>query len=202
MREVSNCPTPRERVVALLGGSFNPAHAGHLHISRIALRRLGAAEMWWLVSPQNPLKQPVEMASYAARVAAARTVAAADRRIRVSTFEAAAGTRYTVDTLRALFARYPGARFVWVMGGDNLVTFDRWRDWQRIAALVPIAVIARPGATIRARLSRAARMLKPFLLAPRAAARLAGLRPPALVILEERLHPASATAERRAGRWP
>lgn len=132
------------RRVGLLGGSFNPAHGGHRRISLFALNALGLDEVWWLVSPGNPLKPATGMAPLAARLASASRVA---RRapIRATAIERDLGTRYTVDTLRALRRRYPKVDFIWLMGSDNLAQFHRWRDWRAIARTMPIAVIARPG---------------------------------------------------------
>lgn len=129
----------------LLGGSFNPAHRGHRAITLAAIRALDLDEAWWLVSPGNPLKAHArDMAPLPARVASARRMA---RRapIRVTAIEQRLNTRYTADTLAKLLRLYPKRRFIWLMGGDNLATFHRWRDWRRIARQVPIAVIARPG---------------------------------------------------------
>ncbi len=138
------------RRIGLLGGSFNPAHGGHLHISRLALSRLDLDEVWWLVSPQNPLKPAAGMAPFAERLAQAADIAAADRRIKVSDIEARLGTRYTADTLKALTRRFPRARFVWLMGGDNLAQLPYWKRWQDIVGTVPIAVFDRPGSSLRA----------------------------------------------------
>lgn len=137
-------PPLKQRLIGLLGGSFNPAHGAHRRISIAALRALGLDEVWWLVSPGNVLKPADGMADLPARVASARAMA---RRapIRVSAIEAEMGTRYTADTLARLQRRYPNFRFVWLMGADNLAQFHRWRDWRGIARLMPIAVIARPG---------------------------------------------------------
>lgn len=131
-------------ITGLLGGSFNPAHGGHRRISLFAANALGLDEVWWMVSPGNPLKPKAGMAPLAARVLSARRLA---RRapIRVTAIERELGTRYTVDTLRKLLRRYPKRRFVWLMGADNLAQFHRWKDWRAIARLMPIAVIARPG---------------------------------------------------------
>lgn len=132
------------RRIGLLGGSFNPAHAAHRRISLFARAALDLDEVWWLVSPGNVLKPVEGMAPLPARYASARDLA---RRapIRVTVIERELGTRYTIDTLRALRRRYPRFRFVWLMGADNLAQFHRWRDWRAIARAVPIAVIARPG---------------------------------------------------------
>ncbi len=130
--------------MGLLGGSFNPAHGGHRRISLFARDALGLDEVWWLVSPGNPLKDARSMAPLSARFASARAQA---RRapIRVTVIERDLGTRYTVDTLRAIRRRWPGIDFVWLMGTDNLAQFDRWKHWRDIARSMPIAAIARPG---------------------------------------------------------
>src|SRR5205814_632695 len=138
------------RRIGLPGGALNPAHGGHLHISREALKRLDLDEIWWLVSPQNPLKPVAGMAPFAERLQQAAAVAAAARRIRVSDIEAALGTTYTADTLRALRRRFPRARFVWLMGGDNLAQFPYWRGWQQIFRTLPVAVFARPTTSLKA----------------------------------------------------
>ena len=134
----------RGQLTGLLGGSFNPAHGGHRRISLFARAALGLDEVWWLVSPGNPLKPAAGMAKLSSRIRSARRVS---RRapIRVSAIERKLGTRYTVDTVRALKRRYPNRRFVWLMGADNLAQFHRWKDWRGIAREMPIAVIARPG---------------------------------------------------------
>jgi nicotinate-nucleotide adenylyltransferase len=131
-------------VTGLLGGSFNPAHGGHRRITLFAIAALGLDEAWWLVSPGNPLKPKAGLAPLAARV---RSAGAQARRapIRVSAIARDLGTRYTIDTQRALERRYPRRRFVWLMGADNLAQFHRWKDWREIARSMPIAVIARPG---------------------------------------------------------
>jgi nicotinate-nucleotide adenylyltransferase len=131
-------------ITGLLGGSFNPAHGGHRRITLFAIDALGLDEAWWLVSPGNPLKPKTGMAPLPARVESARRQARRAR-IRPTAIERELGTRYTVDTLRALLRRYPKRRFVWLMGADNLAQLHRWKDWRTIARLMPIAVIARPG---------------------------------------------------------
>jgi len=185
--------------IGLLGGSFNPAHGGHLHISRLALARLGLDEVWWLVSPQNPLKPASGMAPFAERLGRAERVAAADRRIRLSDIEARLGTTYSADTIRALRRRFPRTRFVWLMGGDNLVQFPYWRRWQAIFGTVPIAVFARPGSSQKALAGIAAHRFAPARLPVTAARRLATTEPPAWVFFHTRLDPRSAT-QIRAGR--
>ena len=184
-------------LTGLLGGSFNPAHRGHRRISRFALDKLGLDEVWWLVSPGNPLKPKTGMAPLAARVAAARQQA---RRapIRVTAIERELGTRYTVDTLRALVRRYPKRRFVWLMGSDNLAQFHRWKDWRRIAQTLPIAVIARPGYDGAAMASPAMAWLGRFRRRPEALNDPARRSLPALTLLRFDPDPRSATAIRSA----
>ena len=152
-------PLPLSRpgqAIGLLGGSFDPPHAGHVHISREALRRFGLAQVWWLVSPGNPLKAhgPAPLDE---RMAAARTLVDHPR-IAITDIEARLGTRHTAATLAALTAIAPGRRFVWLMGADNLAQFHRWQDWRDIMERVPVGVLARPGQRISARLSPAARV--------------------------------------------
>lgn len=150
------------QVIGLLGGSFDPPHAGHAHITREALKRFGLDRVWWLVSPGNPLKQEGP-APLARRVAAARKVMDHPRVV-VSDLEASLGTRYTAETLEALQRAYPGVRFVWLMGADNLADFHRWERWQWIMENVPIGVLARPGARMGARTSKAALQYEHFRL--------------------------------------
>ncbi len=185
------------RRIGLLGGSFNPAHGGHRRISLAAIRALGLDEVWWLVSPGNPLKPADGMAPLAARFAAAARMAR-HAPIRVTAVEAALGTRYTVDTLRALRRRYPRFRFVWLMGGDNVAQLHRWRDWRGIARGIAIAAIARPGYEERARAARAMGWLRRFVR-PRSQARIwTRWSLPAIVLLRFRPDPRSATRLRAA----
>ena len=181
----------------LLGGSFNPAHGGHRRITLFAMEALGLDEAWWLVSPGNPLKPVKGMAPLAARLASAKRQA---RRapIRATAIEAQMGTRYTLDTLRALRRRYPRREFVWLMGSDNLVQFHHWRRWRDIARTMPIAVIARPGYDGRALASPAMAWLRRYRV-PAASFRTRGKwSAPALVLLRFDPDPRSATAIRRA----
>jgi len=181
--------------IGILGGSFNPPHRGHIYASELALRQLAVDSVWWLVSPQNPLKPLRGMANFLERIGAAKRFVH-HRRILVSDIEAQFGTRFTVDTLRALTRRFPQAHFVWIMGSDNLVQFPRWRSWQRIFTLAPIAVVARPGSTASARKSLAARR---FAFAYRKPSRrFAEMLPPAWTILEGPRDDANATAIRAA----
>ena len=179
--------------IGLLGGSFNPAHEGHRHISLLALKQLQLDQVWWLVSPQNPLKAADDMAPLAQRLAGAKAMAQHPR-IRACDLESRLGTRYTVDTLAAMRRRWPQHAFVWLMGADNLVQLPRWRRWREIVEMMPMAVFNRPGESRRA-------------LPGAAAARYAGYRvrrpaelplapAPAWCFLFSRLHPASSTAIR------
>ena len=187
--------------IGLLGGSFNPAHEGHLHISRIALNRLRLDQVWWLVSPQNPLKAAGDLASLEKRVEHAKHMAH-DPRIIVTDIERELGTQFTIDTVTALKRRFPNHKFVWLMGGDNLVQLPRWKNWQGLVRRIPIAVVARPGFTMRARTSRAARMFAQAELDQRLAWFLPDKTPPVWSLIDGPLHGASATAIRRQGLWP
>jgi nicotinate-nucleotide adenylyltransferase len=180
------------RRIGLLGGSFNPAHQGHREISLAALALLKLDEVWWLVSPQNPLKPVAGMAPFAARVEAARKVASHPR-IRVTDIEARLGTRYTADTLRKLCERHQDCRFVWLMGADNLAQISEWKDWQQIFHLLPIAVFDRPTYSYKAMAAQAARRFQAFRRPEQAAERLALTPPPAWTFLHHRLNPISAT---------
>lgn len=181
---------------ALLGGSFNPAHGGHRRITLFALEALGLDEAWWLVSPGNPLKPKDGMAPLAARLASARMKA---RRAPIvpTAIERELGTRYTIDTLRALVRRYPKRRFVWLMGSDNLAQFHRWRDWRGIARTMPIAVIARPGYDNRAMASPAMAWLRRYRVSAAGFRKRAVWSAPTLVMLRFDPDPRSATAIRR-----
>jgi nicotinate-nucleotide adenylyltransferase len=183
--------------VGLLGGSFNPAHHGHRGITLAAIRALRLDEVWWLVSPGNPLKPAAGMAPFAARLASARRQAR-HAPIRASDLEARLGTRYTIDTARAIVRRYPRHRFVWLMGADNLAQFDQWKDWRGIARTLPIAVIARPGYDERAHAAPAMGWLRRFQRPARQAMDWTSWSVPALVMLRFRPDPTSATRIRAA----
>jgi nicotinate-nucleotide adenylyltransferase len=186
--------TPRRRI-GLLGGSFNPAHQGHRAISLEVAKQLRLAQVWWLVSPQNPLKQAAGMAGFQERLASARTVAAGDRRLVVTDLEQRLGTRYSVDTLRWLRRRCR-ARFVWLIGADNLAQLPLWRGWRRLVELVPIAVVDREPYSYPALAGRMARRYAAGRLPERAARGLAGRDPPAWVYLRLRRQKMSSTAIR------
>ncbi|HEX8535473.1 MAG TPA: nicotinate-nucleotide adenylyltransferase [Allosphingosinicella sp.] len=181
----------------LLGGSFNPAHSGHRAISIHAAASLGLDEIWWLVSPGNPLKPQAGMAPLEARFQSARR-AARGLRIRVTAIERQLGTRYTADTLRLLRRRFPDRGFVWLMGADNLSQFHLWREWRAIASMVPIAVIGRPGYDADAHSARAMGWLRRFVRPACQARQWTTWRPPALVLLKLPPDPTSATALRAA----
>jgi nicotinate-nucleotide adenylyltransferase len=181
----------------LLGGSFNPAHVGHRRLSLSAMRLLGLDEIWWLVSPGNPLKPRAGMAPLEARFGSARAMARRSR-IRVTAIEAELGTRYTVDTLEVLVRRFPHRRFIWLMGADNLAQFHRWRDWRKIAALVPIAVVRRPGYDTNAVAAPAMAWLRRFVRPAAGAKDWTEWRLPSLVLLDVPPDPTSATALRAA----
>lgn len=168
--------------VGLLGGSFNPPHAAHRAISQFAIKRLKLDRVWWLLSPGNPLKANDALRTLADRARAAKEVAD-DPRIDISCLEAVIGTRYTVDTIAHLRRRVSGVRFVWIMGADNLAQFHRWKDWRRIAAEVPIAVIDRPPKSFRALAAPAAQALSCYRLPENQAQNLADQRAPAWVFL-------------------
>lgn len=185
----------RGRRIGILGGSFNPAHEGHLHISRLALRLLRLDAVWWMVSPQNPLKPVRGMAAFEKRVADARAVARHPR-IRVTGIEARLGTAYTADTLAALKRRFPMERFVWLMGADNLAQIGHWRQWTKIFRTVPVAVFARPHYSLRALAGKAAHRFKAARIAEQRAGALADTPPPAWVFLNTRLDATSATGIR------
>ena len=187
--------------IGLLGGSFNPPHEAHRAISQFAMKRLQLDRVWWLVSPGNPLKNGYGTNDIVARASAARRIAR-DPRIDVTCLEAVIGTRYTVDTVSYLRRRCTGARFVWIMGADNLAQFHRWDDWRRIAAQVPIAVIDRPPRSLRALAAPAALALARDRLPENEAARLADARPPAWVFLTGmKLSLSSTTLRNPDGTW-
>jgi len=187
----------RGMVIGLLGGSFDPAHEGHAHISREALKRMGLDQVWWLVTPGNPLKarQPAPMAE---RLARARAVMP-DPRVKITDLEAKLGTRATADTIDALRAIYPGVHFVWLMGADNLVQFHKWGRWRDILRSVPIGVLARPGSGVAARTSVAARAFRVHQIDR--GENLRGRKAPAWCFVNIPLNSASSSAIRARGEW-
>ena len=190
---------PGQRI-GVLGGTFNPPHAGHALASRTALRRLKLDQLWWVVTPGNPLKASVGLADLAERMALCQALAA-DRRARITGFEAELGTPYTAATLAFLKRRYPSVRFVWIMGADNLAGFHRWQHWRDIAAMMPIAVVDRPGWRLLALSSKAARSLARAYVPESRAPLIALHKPPAWTLLTNPLSGLSST-ELRAARAP
>ena len=182
------------RRIGLLGGSFNPAHRGHRATSLAAMEALGLDEIWWLVSPGNPLKPKHGMAPYPARLRSALHIARRSR-IKVSDFEAEVGTIYTVDTVAALLGHWPRHDFIWLMGADTVVQFHQWKDWRRLAGMVPIAVLPRPGYDGAARAARAMGWLRRFVRSPAMARSWTEWSVPAITFL--RLPPDPTTATRR-----
>lgn len=185
--------------IGLLGGSFDPPHAGHVHISRWAIRKFHLDRVWWLVSPGNPLKT-VGPAPLARRMVACQDIATHPK-IVVTDLESRLGTRYTAETLGRLFGLYGGVNFVWLMGADNLAEFHRWDRWDWIMENVPIGVMSRPGEQIGAGLSPAARRYSRYRLSPRRAAALP-LRPaPCWTMLTGKTLDISSTEIRARGDW-
>lgn len=187
--------------IGLFGGSFDPAHDGHRRVSLVALHALRLDQVWWLVSPQNPLKPNAPSSDLARRIAAAETVARHPR-IHVTGIEAEFGTTYSAETLARLMPRLNGTAPVWMMGADNLANFHHWRDWQRIAATLPIAVFNRPGTALRALAAPAAKALARFRLDAADARLLATSPPPAWVFLPSPHIDISSTALRRGRTGP
>lgn len=186
-------------MIGLLGGSFDPAHGGHAHITREALKRFGLDSVWWLVSPGNPLKTrgpaPLDQ-----RMERARAVMQHPR-VEITEIEAHLGTRYTAQTLAVLRARYPRVRFVWLMGADNLAQLHLWQDWQQIVETVPIGVLARPGQRISARMSRAATLYAPYRIAGRYSQLLGHAAAPAWCFVNVPMMDVSSSAIRAMGDW-
>ena len=154
----------KNRTIGLLGGSFNPAHGGHLHITLHGLKALGLDEVWWLVSPRNPLKSKESLASYEQRLQSAKAVAKPYRRIRVMDIEKRYNTRYSYETIRLLQNRYRGTRFVWLIGADNLAQFHRWRRWQQLMGSIPIVIFDRTPYSHTSLRSKAMIRARKFLL--------------------------------------
>ncbi|WP_435257656.1 nicotinate-nucleotide adenylyltransferase [Thioclava sp. FR2] len=187
----------RGQVIGLLGGSFDPAHEGHVHITEEAIKRLHLDQVWWMITPGNPLK-PRQPAPMQARMARARQVMRHPK-VRITDLEARLGTRYTHATVSRLKAMYPGVTFVWLMGADNLAQFHRWDRWQDILRMIPVAVLARPGKGLRARLSHAAQVFRQKRLARGEA--LEYRRPPIWAFVNLPMNKASSTDIRARGEW-
>ena len=187
------------QVVGLLGGSFDPAHQGHVQITKTALKRFGLDHVWWLVSPGNPLKDrgPQPMTK---RLNRARQVMQHPR-VTVTDIECHLGTRYTAQTIATLRIAYPGVRFVWLMGADNLAQFHLWQDWEWIMNTVPVGVLARPNERISARMSRAAQMYRQSMLPARASHWLPHAGIPAWCFVNMPMNDMSSTEIRSRGSW-
>jgi len=181
--------------IGLFGGSFDPAHSGHMHVAKTALHALGLHQVWWLVTPQNPLKP--KSGSLATRVRSAQARVRGSGHV-VTDIESRLGTRYSADTIAALQRHYPGVQFVWVMGGDCLSTFHRWRRWRSIVAAIPIAVVSRERLSSRGLKAKPFAQLREARLDAGNARALPGKRAPAWVFLPARLDPAYSTAIRAA----
>tara|TARA_R100001129_G_scaffold125632_1_gene87996 strand:- start:9953 stop:10546 length:594 start_codon:yes stop_codon:yes gene_type:complete len=183
--------------VGLFGGSFNPPHAGHVLVSEIALRRLGLDQIWWMVSPGNPLKDHSDLEALDARVTASNAMVE-DPRVKITAFEAVYGLRYTAETLRFLKRYNPGIHFVWVMGADNLASFHHWQDWRGIAQTFPIAVIDRPGSTLSYLSAPMAKVFSRHRMDESDARQLPTARAPAWTFIHGPRSTLSSTAIRKA----
>ncbi|MFD0858815.1 nicotinate-nucleotide adenylyltransferase [Roseovarius aquimarinus] len=192
-------PTRRGQVIGLLGGSFDPPHEGHVHITREALKLFGLDAVWWLVSPGNPLKAHGP-APLPRRMEAARAIMRHPR-VHVSDIEGRIGARYTADTVTALQEACPEIRFVWLMGADNMVQFHRWQDWRSIMESVPIGILARPGARLAARASVAARIYEHARVPLGAARRLGRMEAPAWCFANVPMVTLSSSRLRAQGVW-
>jgi nicotinate-nucleotide adenylyltransferase len=186
------------QIIGLLGGSFNPPHAAHRLISEVALKRLGVAKVWWIVSPGNPLKQRAETAPLAQRLILCREIAR-NPHIVVTGFEADLNSPYTASTLAHLRARTPLVRYLWIMGADNLAQFEHWQRWREIFTMVPIVVVDRPGWRLKALASKAARAFAGSRVPEADARSLAYRPPPAWTFLTGPLSSISSTALRGSG---
>lgn len=191
----------RYQTIGLLGGSFNPAHEGHLHLSEEAIKRLKLDAVWWLVSPQNPLKQKKDLASYEKRLTHARQLTIHHRRIQICDFEARHHLYYSIDTIAALQCTYPNTRFIWLIGADNLQIFHKWRHWPELFTHLPIAVFDRAPFSHSALRSKAAIRFHLQRLKGRHATRLKQCRLPCWTYCFMPRHAQSATAVRQRGKW-
>ncbi|WP_170350542.1 nicotinate-nucleotide adenylyltransferase [Ruegeria atlantica] len=187
------------QVVGLFGGSFDPPHQGHVHVSLEAMKAFGLDRVWWLVSPGNPLKARGP-APLQRRIKAARDVMQHPK-VEVTDIEALTGTRATADTLAALQKLYPQVRFVWLMGADNLAQFHRWKDWRLIMDSVPVGVVARPGDRISARMSPAARLYARYRIDGQARHLLGRAQAPAWCFVNVPMVDVSSTEIRTRGGW-
>ena len=168
--------------IGLFGGSFNPPHEGHLNLCELALKKLKLDQIWWMVTPGNPLKDTTDLPDLETRITLCRDIIKHPD-IKITAFEAAHKVRYTADTVQIVKRLRPRQKFVWLMGADNLANFDKWQDWWKIAHTMPIAVIDRPGSTLAYRSARAALALSRFRVDEADASLLAEMKPPAWTFL-------------------
>lgn len=189
----------KRRKIGLLGGSFDPAHEGHVHITRQALVRFALDEVWWVMSPGNPLK-PTPPADFDRRMAHARSIMRHPK-VRISDFERQNGSRYTAETLRLLMAKHRDVDFVWLMGADNMAGLHDWQEWRWIMDNVPVGVLARPGQRISARMSMAARLYRHARIKARHSRLLSHQVAPAWCYVNVPLSKISSTKIRAAGDW-
>lgn len=182
--------------IGVMGGTFNPPHAGHAIVAETAVKRLGLDQLWWVVTPGNPLKANSALPDQDTRVAMCRRLARGPK-MRVTSFETELATPYTAATLAFLTRRYPQTRFVWVMGADNLATFERWQHWRQIMRTMPIAVVDRPGWRLKALAGVAASAFARGRIPEQSARQLTDCKPPAWVFLTTRLSGLSSTQLRQ-----
>jgi len=198
----SNMSVEKGQRIGLLGGSFNPAHDGHLHISNLALEHLNLDCIWWVVSPQNPLKSVDGMASLDQRIEKACEVAI-NSNIIITDIEHELGTQYTSSTLPLLKKMFPEGHFVWLMGADNLAQIEQWHQWETIFMTLPVAIFARPAYSNDADNAKSIKQFSPFQVIEADASTLADMKPPAWAFLKTPLNPESATEirSRTNGNW-
>ena len=185
--------------VGLFGGSFNPPHEGHLLIAQHAIEALKLDQLWWMVSPGNPLKDHSELPTLAERIRLSETLVD-DPRIKVTGFEAAHKIRYSAETIELVLGKLPDVRFVWVMGADSLATFDKWARWEWIVETIPIAVYNRPGSSLADHSSVMAQTFAAAKIDEAWASELAQMQPPAWTFIHGPLSPLSSTELRHGKR--
>jgi len=189
--------SPNQKI-GILGGSFNPAHEGHLSISKIALQRLNLDVVWWIISPRNPLKKYDILYDFEDRVSSAEKVIDTNH-ISISNLEKNAQIKYTIGTVEYLNTRYFGTKFVWIMGADNLKNFHRWREWDKLALTVPIAIIDRPSSSLDVTSSLFANKYRKYRVDEADAQNLANKKKPAWVFLHSKLNDQSSSQLRNSG---
>ena len=183
--------------IGLLGGSFNPAHHGHLSISKIALRRLGLNQIWWIVSPRNQLKEYDFLYDFEERVFSARKIINTNN-ISISKLELNAQIKYTIGTLEYLRTRYHRSRFVWIMGADNLNQFHLWKEWEKIIRLMPIAIIDRPSSSLNVTSSVFANKYRAYRIDEADSSQLIYYKKPAWVFMHTKLNYQSSSQLRNS----